>query len=75
VIPRQSAVWDERRNSSQVRQPNPNALRDCLASMASWRENNPEHAQWIADGYPALTEAEHIERFGKPYERAKVKRG
>jgi hypothetical protein len=59
--------FDERRNSSAVVAPPPDALPNALRAMATWRRENPAHAQWIADGYPTMTEAEHVERFGEPY--------
>jgi hypothetical protein len=41
--------------------------------MRSWVAQNQAHAKWVTDGYPTLTEAEHLERFGEPYTK-KAKR-
>ena len=59
--------FDERRNSSRIFPVPPDALPNALRAMARWKAENPAHAQWIADGYPSLTEAEHVARFGEPY--------
>jgi hypothetical protein len=74
VIPRQSPVYDESRNSSQVRPPSPTALRDALASLRSIRASQPSLVRWIEDNYPLLTEAEHVERFGESYQASKPRR-
>ncbi len=76
TIPRQAVVWDETRNSSRERRPSPTALADCRASLSALRRNDPALVQWIEDGHPTLTEAEHVERFGAPYKtrtRSRVK--
>lgn len=70
-IPRQSAIWDSRRNSSQVRQPHPDALRQALQALARL---DPKLRAWIQDGAPRLTEAEHLERFGEPYRGSQASR-
>lgn len=66
-LPRQSAVFDDRRNSSRVRLPAPDALPNALRELARLRATQPALVRWIEDGYPTLTEAEHLERFGEPY--------
>jgi hypothetical protein len=70
-IPKQASIWDARRNTSAVFQPNPTALADAQRALAHFRATQPELHRWIADGYPALTEAEHVARFGAPYNRRK----
>jgi hypothetical protein len=67
MIPRQSAVWDESRNSSAVRPPAPGALRDALAAMETSRRSDPALARWIEEGHPYLTENDHVARFGVPF--------
>ncbi len=62
-----AAQWDQRRNSSLVIPPPPNALPDALAALRRFRETNPALHRWITDGHPLLTDAEHVERFGEPY--------
>lgn len=64
AVPRQSAIWDERRNTSSASRVPPNALPEALAAL---RRVPPELRRWIVDGAPRLTEAEHLERFGEPY--------
>ena len=72
-IPWQASVWDDHRNTSQVFEVPVGASKDAIRACRSWAETNPAHAQWIADGYPTLSEAEHLERFGEPYKK-KAKR-
>jgi hypothetical protein len=64
-----AARWDERRNTSQVFQPQPNAVPDALRALAALRRDDPALVAWIEDGAPTLTEDEHIARFGEPYAR------
>lgn len=73
-IPRQSAVWDEGRNSSQMRLPSPTAAADCRAAMAALRRGHPALVQWVLDGAPTLTEDEHVRRFGEPYRGKRARR-
>ena len=68
-IPRQSSIWDDSRNSSQVKLPAPDAFPKAVRALAGLRDTHPELVQWIVDGHPTLTEAEHLERFGVPYDR------
>jgi hypothetical protein len=37
------------------------------AALRALRGIDPALRQWIEDGYPTLTPAEHFERFGEPY--------
>lgn len=74
TIPRQAAVWDEARNSSQLRMPSPTAGADCARALAALRRSQPALVQWVEDGYPTLTDEEHIQRFGEPYGRARSRR-
>jgi len=69
-----SYVWDEKRNTSRVWPVPPDALPTALRELARWRDRNDAHARWIADGYPTLTEREHLERFGEPYRAARSRR-
>ena len=61
--------FDERRNTSRVWPVPPNALPDALRSLTALRRTDPALVQWIEDGHPNLTEADHLERFGEPYRR------
>jgi hypothetical protein len=61
--------WNERRNSSQVFKPAPNAVPDALRALAAFRRDDPALAAWIEEGAPNLPESEHVERFGAPYAR------
>lgn len=70
-IPRQSAVWDESRNSSQTRPPAANALRDALTALSALRRNDPDLVKWVEDGHPLLSEEEHVARFGHAYHRTR----
>lgn len=56
--------WDDRRNSSQVRQPAHDALRRALGACAALRQADPDLVAWVEAGAPTLSEAEHLERFG-----------
>lgn len=66
-IPGQSYQWDERRNTSRVFPVPPDAFPNALRALAQFRRTDPARAQWIEDGAPTLTDAEHVERFGEPY--------
>lgn len=59
------AQFDERRNTSRVFAPSPDALPNALAACAAFRRSYPEHARWISEGAPGLTDAEHVRRFGE----------
>jgi hypothetical protein len=67
------AHWDGRRNTSQRREVEPGALQRCLDSLAALRRNDPALVQWVEDGHPNLTAAEHRARFGCDY-KARTKR-
>lgn len=43
-----------------------------LAGIERWRTDNPEHARWVEEGYPNLTQSEHIERFGHEHPRSRT---
>jgi hypothetical protein len=62
-------VWDERRNTSRVIPPPVGAHKTATAAMRAWVRSDLAHAKWIEDGYPTLTEAEHVARFGEEYQR------
>lgn len=74
AIPYQGApVWDERRNTSQTRPPDPMALENALEATAAFRRNYPRMAAWIAAGCPTIrTDDDHLRWFGVPYERGKL---
>jgi hypothetical protein len=74
MIPRQSSVWDNRRNTSQVQPVPPNAYPDAMRALAAFRRSSPAHVTWIEEGYPTLTDAEHVARFGVQYGRKKKSR-
>lgn len=67
AIPRQSAQWDERRNSSRVFPVTPEDIERGQAAYAILKRLHPALCQWIEDGHPHLTEGEHLARFGEPY--------
>lgn len=67
MIPKQTPHFDERRNTSRTFAVPPNALPDALRALAGLRARDPELVRWIEDGHPNLTDAEHVERFGEPY--------
>ena len=71
ALPRQSSVFDESRNTSRVRPPAPDALPNALRALAQLRRSDPALVQWLEDGHPTLTDAEHVERFGAPYSARK----
>ena len=73
-IPKQTSRWDERRNTSQVFPVPSDALPTALRSLAALRRDQPALVQWIEDGHPTLSEAQHLKRFGEPY-RGKARRG
>lgn len=62
------------RNTSAVRQPSPFALEDLTRELERMRGEQPELVEWIEAGYPTLTEAEHVERFGEPYRAGRRRR-
>jgi hypothetical protein len=64
TIPRQSSVFDERRNTSRVWPVPPDALPTALKAL---RTLDPALRRWIEDGHPRLTDDEHRARFGEPY--------
>jgi hypothetical protein len=68
-VPRQSAVWDRRRNTSQVHAVPPDALPRALSALRVLRATDPALVTWLQDGHPNLTEHEHRERFGCDYTR------
>ena len=68
-IPKQASVWDDKRNTSRVQPVPPNVYPDAMRALARLRATHQALVQWIEDGYPTMTEAEHYERFGEPYKR------
>jgi hypothetical protein len=71
-IPKQSSVWDERRNTSLVIPPPPGAAADALKAVRSYMRRYPRHARWIVDGHPNMTDDEHYARFGMPYKKGEL---
>lgn len=69
------AGWDDRRNTSRVTMPLPNALPDALGALERLRREQPALVRWVEDGAPRLTEAEHVERFGEPHAGRARRRG
>jgi len=74
AIPGQRAVYDERRNSSHVFPVPPGAVDEADRALRRWAAENPSRVLGILDGAPTLTHAEHVARFGVPYERTRAKR-
>jgi hypothetical protein len=73
-LPLQSSVWDERRNTSRVIPPAPDALPNALRALEGLRRFDPDLVQWIEDGHPTPTEAEHVARFRESYKRGRGRR-
>src|SRR5690348_16882651 len=69
VLPRQSAIFDERRNSSRVFPVPPDALPNAMRALAGLRRDYPELVSWIEEGAPRLTAEEHYARFGEDFAR------
>lgn len=61
--------FDESRNTSRVFPVLPGSASHAAEALAGWARSNPEHARWITEGYPTLTEAEHAARFGGPWRK------
>ncbi len=53
------AQFDDRRNSSMVRAPDPNVVPQFIASCRRARERGEEWIAWIDNGCPELTVAEY----------------
>lgn len=66
--------YDERRNTSAVRQVPPDALPRALAALATFRRMDAPLVRWLEDGHPTLTDAEHHARFGGPYQRTRTRK-
>jgi hypothetical protein len=66
-----AAAFDDRRNTSRQRMPEPGAAQRGLEAMARLRQHDPALVRWIEDGHPLLTEAEHRRRFGCDYNRGR----
>lgn len=75
AIPGQPAVWDDRRNTSQTRQPDPLAVKAALAACRKFREEHPRHAAWVAAGAPPIrSDDDHARWFGESYETSQKRR-
>lgn len=48
--------------------------RQAVAALRDWGDANKAHRQWIADGYPNMSEAEYRARFGEPYRKTPRRR-
>ena len=70
-LPRQHVSYDERRNTSRVFPVTVQDGENARRAVTALRRTDPALVQWIEDGHPRLTEAEHIQRFGVPYEPPK----
>jgi hypothetical protein len=68
-LPKQPAHFDEHRNSSRVWPVTPQD-----GENAAFKRDYPELHAWIVEGAPTLTEAEHVARFGEPYNGVRSKR-
>lgn len=68
-IPKQSVVWDEKRNTSKVHAVPAGAADDALKACRQLARQQPALVQWFKDGHPTLTHEEHLDRFGEPYRR------
>jgi hypothetical protein len=68
-LPKQASIWDDRRNTSRVRPVPPDAVPNALRALVRLRTDKPKLVRWIEEGYPTMTEAEHVARFGEPYKR------
>lgn len=75
AIPRQSPVFDERRNSSRVFPVTHEDVRQAHLALGRFRRDAPQLVEWIEAGAPRLTHDEHLERFGEPYAAAGSRRG
>jgi hypothetical protein len=70
-LPRQHVGFDEHRNTSRVWPVTPQDAENARRALAAFARDCPELRQWIIDGHPHLTEAEHVARFGGPYNGVK----
>lgn len=68
-VPYAAAQWDEHRNTSRVFPVPPGALQAAERALERLRAEQPALVAWIAEGAPTLSEAEHLARFGEPYQR------
>lgn len=71
MIPRQSSVFDEHRNTSRVWPVTEQDAENARRALAAFRRSDPALVAWLEDGAPNLTEAEHVARFGEPYNGVK----
>lgn len=69
-----TATWDERRNTSRTGTVPPHAVAEALDALRWFRHAHPEHAAWIADGAPTLTDEDHVRRFGESYQSTRRRR-
>jgi hypothetical protein len=67
--------FDERRNTSQLRPPAPDALPNALRALEALRRTEPELVAWVEAGAPLLSEDEHVRRFGEPWAPPAKRRG
>jgi len=72
---RNVAVWDERRNTSRVTPPPPDALPNAVRALERFRVDEPALYGWVAAGAARLTHAEHRTRFGVDYTPSSSRRG
>jgi hypothetical protein len=72
-LPKQHAAYDEHRNSSRVWPVTPQDGENARRTLAAFKRDYPELHAWIVEGAPTLTEAEHVARFGEPYNGVRSK--
>lgn len=73
-LPRTYAGFDEHRNTSRVWPVTAQDGENARRALAAFKRDCPELHRWIIDGHPALTEAEHVARFGGQYNGVRRKR-
>lgn len=67
--------FDERRNTSRVFRPPPDALPNALRALESCRRDQPQLCAWIDAGAPPIrSDDDHRRWFGSAYEQPKPRR-
>lgn len=74
VVAGAAAHFDDRRNTSRVVKVPPGSHLEAVKAGRQLAESDPALYAWLLDGHPTLTEAEHVQRFGGPYEARKGRR-
>jgi len=73
-IPKQTSLWDPKRNTSQVFPVTLQDVENARRALEAYKRDYPAHYQWIIDGPPNLTEAEHVQRFGEHYKGVRARK-